>query len=757
MLTTLQIIDLSLYLLVAALYIPVIVNAMRGMEGHQVVHYLLGLYALVGLLLGVGEALWRAELVSITRATFLAYQTYAALLLSVVMLLVVSFFLRRQGWFWLVIAGVLAVILFLVGQNVFGLPKTVWTNGTWSLPRDDLPTVLIVLGWLVFNISAMAAVRSAYRRSKQPLYRNRLLYWLPFFFLIVVNDVFIFIKNPLLGNFLRLAAAWLMGYVVLTHNMPDMRQIMRRVLIYVITTLLIVAFYIAGFTLSQSLFQAVPNFNPLVVGAAIALVLATLFTPLLSLVRRWVDSWLHLEQFDPSRTLQEYGGSVSNILEMQRLASVAVGLIIESLGITRGFLFLVDQDPGQEERKTYFLRAVRSPGERKIKPGILPEASPIVQYLTREQRPLLQYDMDLLPSFRSITRPEREWFNATQSEVYVPIFAKRRWIGLLAFGPKLSGNRYTEQDLVTLSALANQTAVALENARLVENLVRLNQELRQAYHSLDKANRDLERIDRTKSDFISIASHELRTPLTVMRGYTEMLMEDTSLNPDIQTIMKGLHDGTLRLHEIMDSMFDIAQLDTRTLQLNFQPVDVADLVREVCFGLTKQFAERSQTLEIDLPAMPHIKADPNILHKVFFHLVTNAIKFTPDDGKITITGQTLQPGDKEAPEGGVQITVCDTGVGVAPEYSDLIFTKFYQPGELDKHSTSKSRFKGGGAGLGLALAKGIVEAHGGRIWVQSPGYDEVNFPGSKFHVLLPSQKSGKDEGVEMGREIKMTM
>jgi signal transduction histidine kinase len=474
-------------------------------------------------------------------------------------------------------------------------------------------------------------------------------------------------------------------------------------------------------------------------------------------VRRWVDSWLHLEQFDPSRSLQEYGQSISNILEMQRLASVAVGLIIESLGITRGFLFLVDQDPGQDDRKTHFLRAVRSPGERQIKPGILPETSPIAQYLTREQRPLLQYDLDLLPAFRSVTRPEREWFNATQSEVYVPIFAKRRWIGLLAFGPKLSGNRYTDQDLVTLSALANQTAVALENARLVENLVRLNQELRQAYHSLDRANRDLERIDRTKSDFISIASHELRTPLTVMRGYTEMLMEDTSLNPDIQTIMKGLHDGTMRLHEIMDSMFDIAQIDARTLQLNLQAVDVADLVREVCFGLTKQFAERDQSLMIDLPALPHLKADPNTLHKVFLHLVTNAIKFTPNEGKITITGQALQPGSKESPEGGVQITVCDTGVGVAPEYRELIFNKFYQPGELGKHSTGKSRFKGGGAGLGLALAKGIVEAHGGRIWVQSPGYDEIHFPGSKFHVLLPSHKPVKGEELEMGREIKMTL
>lgn len=757
MLNTLQIIDLSLYLLIAAMYLPVIVNAIRGQEGHQTVHYLLGLYALLGLLLGVGEALWRGSLAAISENTFLVYQTYAALILSVVMLLVVSIFLRRQGWPWLVVAGVLVVLLFLAAQNVFGLPTTIWTNGSWSLPRDDLPFYLILLGWVIFLVSAMAAVRAAHRHSKQPLYRNRLTYWLPFFLLIVLNDVFIFVKTPIPGNPLRLASAWLMAYVVMTHNMPDARQIVRRFVIYVITTLLIVAFYIAGFTLSQSLFQAAPSFNPLLVGALIALLLATLFTPLLSLVRRWVDSWLHLEQFDTSRSLQEYGESISNILEMQRLASVAVGLIIETLGITRGFLFLVDQDTGQDERKTHFLRAVRSPGERQIKPCILPESSPIAQYLTREQRPLLQYDLDLLPAFRSVTRPERDWFNATQSEVYVPIFAKRRWIGLLAFGPKLSSNRYTEQDLVTLSALANQTAVALENARLVENLVRLNQELRQAYHSLDKANRDLERIDRTKSDFISIASHELRTPLTVMRGYTEMLMEDTSLNPEIKMMIKGLHDGTMRLHEIMDSMFDIAQIDARMLQLNLQPVDVADLVREVCFGLSKQFTERKQSLTMDLPALPKLKADPNTLHKVFFHLVTNAVKYTPNEGKITITGQALQPGSKESPEGGVQITVCDTGVGVAPEYRELIFTKFYQPGELGKHSTSKSRFKGGGAGLGLALAKGIVEAHGGRIWVQSPGYDEVHFPGSKFHVLLPSHKPAKGEQLEMGREIQMTL
>jgi sigma-B regulation protein RsbU (phosphoserine phosphatase) len=300
---------------------------------------------------------------------------------------------------------------------------------------------------------------------------------------------------PFPGSPVRLTAAVLAVFIIVTHDPPDLRDVARRVVTYIITTLVIVGFYVAGFTASQTAFNALPRYSPLLVGAGIALLLAIIFTPLLSVVQRWVNRWLNIQEYHPSKTLHAYSEQISNILDMQRLANVAVGLIIEAMDITRGFLFLVDSETPPEGQKSYRLRAVRNEGERQIRILSLPNDHPVVRQLTMEMRPLLQYDLDLLPAFRPVSQAEREWFNNLEAEVYLPIFSKREWIGMLALGAKISGNRYTAEDLVTLSALANQTAVALENARLVENLVQLNTELRQAYRDLDKANRDLERLD----------------------------------------------------------------------------------------------------------------------------------------------------------------------------------------------------------------------------------------------------------------------
>ena len=717
---------------------------------------ILGIYVAVAMLLELGEGFWRGgQLYIASNQIAIDFQTYGALTLAFILTLAIVSFIRRDistwlgiGFFWLL--GFVAIV-----PNIFGIGEVLWKTGLFTLTRERLAPTWATLGWLIFILGGFLSVRSAHRNSRQPLLRNRLNYWTPVFLLIILNDVLILAGIPMPGNPLRLAAAALATFIIVTHDPPDLKQVAQRVVTYIITTIVIVGFYLAGFTASQTVFKALPNYNPLLVGAGIALLLSFIFTPLLSLVRRWVNRWFNIQEYHPSKTLHAYSEQISNILDMQRLANVAVGLIIEAMDITRGFLFLIDSEVNLDGGKCYQLRAVRNPGERQIKVLTLTNDHTIVRQLTGEMRPLLQYDLDLLPSFRSVSDEEREWFNNLEAEVYLPIFSKREWIGMLALGSKISGNRYSDEDLVTLSALANQTAVALENARLVENLVQLNTELRQAYRDLDKANRDLERLDQTKSDFISIASHELRTPLTTMIGYTEMLIEDQTLPPNAHQMLKGISKGTKRLHEIVDSMFDIAQIDTRTLQLHLVPVDTAMLVKEVSENLQNSLKERNQMLVINIPPLPLAKADPHLLKKLFLHLLTNAIKFTPNDGRITIAARALPPHNAELPHGGIEYVVSDTGVGVDPASREIIFSKFYQPGELAKHSTSKTRFKGSGAGLGLALSKGIVEAHGGRIWVESTGYDEVNFPGSKFHVVLPLSSQTSEEEKVLGTELKL--
>jgi signal transduction histidine kinase len=740
-------------LLLGALYLPVIFfAAQRRDDGQGISIWLVAVFALLAMVLTVSEAIWRNGGISKSGiAALQEFHIYISLTLITVLMLAFQTFLRRETWWiWLGLWAFWMLGLALILTNAFNLPDTLWTNGSISLQRTRLGPAWTILGWLVFSISLIIAIANATREAQQQLFRNRLHYWWPTISLLFINDVLLFSNILIAGQPIRLGVAVLTAYVVGTHHVPDLKQIMRRILAYVVIAFAIVGFYIAGFLLLQAVFKTI---NPLFAGASVSLLLTLVFSPLLGLVSRVVNNLTKGDQYDASRTVHQYSESISNILDMDRLASIAVGIILEAMQIERGFLFLVDSDRQADGHKIYRLSFARSPEERQMIAVELDENGTIASYLIREQRPLLQYDLDLLPAYRSASAFERDWFSQLRAEVYIPIFAKKQWIGLLAFGPKLSGNRYTKEDLITLSSHASQTAVALENARLVDNLMRLNNELRQARRALEKNNRDLERIDQAKSDFISIASHELRTPLTVIKGYSEMLIEDTSLDSNFKSMMEKIHDGTIRLHEVMDSMFDIAQIDARSLKPHLQPVELGQLIQEVCIEQANTIKERKQSLTMELPDLPHVKSDPNLLRKLFHHIIRNAVKFTPNDGKITITGHSV-PSIIDLPNGAVEIIISDTGVGVDPNFREIIFTKFYQPGELGKHSTSKTRFKGGGAGLGLALAKGIVEAHGGRIYVESPGYDEINFPGSQFHVILPLSKLEDGEEQKVSGPIK---
>jgi signal transduction histidine kinase len=164
-------------------------------------------------------------------------------------------------------------------------------------------------------------------------------------------------------------------------------------------------------------------------------------------------------------------------------------------------------------------------------------------------------------------------------------------------------------------------------------------------------------------------------------------------------------------------------------------VRIDALIMKVQKTFQSALFERRLTLTFDgLAALPSIQADPDQLQKVLYHLVMNAIKYTPNGGGITASGRKVE-GQDGAEE--VEVVISDTGIGIDPKDRERIFEKFYQTGEIELHSSGKTSFKGGGPGLGLAIARGIVEAHGGRMWVESPCHDEVTNPGSRFFVRLP--------------------
>jgi signal transduction histidine kinase len=316
-----------------------------------------------------------------------------------------------------------------------------------------------------------------------------------------------------------------------------------------------------------------------------------------------------------------------------------------------------------------------------------------------------------------------------EEEPYHVSFLINRMIGLTIQVTRDSLNKQEALDL-----LASVIPIYTYGLEVV---ARYEMETRVAHISseMDKVQKQLQRVDKSKSAFISVAAHELKTPITLIEGYASM-MEDllrAGKGVDLDSLLAGMTTGIDRLRAIVDDMIDVSMIDNALLKLNFQPMQIGQMLEALQLeveGITKY---RKLTMDIKSfnGSRQWIYVDHSRLMQAIRNVINNAIKFTPDGGTITIDGRTLP--------GFIEITISDTGIGISHEDQAIIFEKFGQLGRVDLHSSGKTKFKGGGPGLGLPIARGILEAHNGSIWVESPGYDEKLCPGSTFHILVPAR------------------
>ncbi len=299
--------------------------------------------------------------------------------------------------------------------------------------------------------------------------------------------------------------------------------------------------------------------------------------------------------------------------------------------------------------------------------------------------------------------------------------------------------------------------VGKNGKRFVQIIIRDATQEEEIRQRLERAARELERLNQMKNSFLGLASHELKTPLTIIMGYVELLQHEigAQLDAGAQKMLHHIGQASERLAVIVRDMVDVSMLDNRTMQLMSQEVSVNDLVQSAVAQAQEALHNRHQRLHLHLAdKLPKARCDRERIVQALGNVLGNAIKFTPDYGQIRIGSRlVMRPRLPEkfaaaesyevCPLGEdlfpyVEITVIDSGIGIALNEQESIFEKFYEVGDVKEHSSGKISFKSRGAGLGLTIVRGIVGMHGGAVWAESPGYDPEHYPGSTFFILLPA-------------------
>ena len=303
---------------------------------------------------------------------------------------------------------------------------------------------------------------------------------------------------------------------------------------------------------------------------------------------------------------------------------------------------------------------------------------------------------------------------------------------------------------------ATNSVVVSKSKRLIQIVIHDATKEEEIRQNLERTATEMERLNQMKNSFLGLASHELKTPLTIIMGYVELLLSEREepFDEDTLGLIRHISRASDRLSEIVRDMVDVSMIDGQTIDLISQDVDVNILVQRSVDKAEPHVKQREQNLKLELSSdLPLVKCDVDRMIQALGNILGNSIKFTPDRGTIIIQTKlvhTPRKAEKFA-SGGidgacslsngqipyVEISICDKGVGIAESEQEAVFDKFHEVGDVAEHSSGKVSFQSRGAGLGLSIVKGIVDLHGGAVWVESPGHDPDRMPGSTFYILLP--------------------
>ncbi|MBW2987457.1 GAF domain-containing protein, partial [Candidatus Woesearchaeota archaeon] len=415
-----------------------------------------------------------------------------------------------------------------------------------------------------------------------------------------------------------------------------------------------------------------------------------------------------IEDQELSKTLEELETirTISNVMhtdiDLKNLLELILKSIQNSVGVDRVRLYLLDNSGLKMEG----VIGIGSPNMSKIHIDV--NKDEIVQKIFKTKKANIYRYYGNQAVNKILEKDENSPFAA------VPLMVKNKVIGILTADNIYSNKIITKQNLRSLTMFANTSAVAIENARLVDSM---DHQVKERTRKLTEANDQLTKMDKQKDEFMSYVSHELRTPLTSLIGYSKLLLSGAIPEDQHKESIRIINTEATRLKLMIDDYLDLAKMEAGKIQMNKEPTDIISLIKEVLLIMTPLAQEKGLKVDFNYDDVNAVNIDSGKIKQALYNLVGNAIKFT-NEGGIKLR---LKEKDSE-----VQIDVVDNGVGIAKEDYDKVFDKFKQI----HHNIGQSK----GSGLGMPITKQIIESHSGKIWLDSePG------KGTTFSFTLPKK------------------
>ncbi len=620
--------------------------------------------------------------------------------------------LRKLAW-W---ETTLWLLLFLAGGVISATPLVVRTaeraNSTWNLPPGPLYGVFLVAIIVLFVLAAITfGIR--YRRAiGEPSVRGQIRFItggavVTFVLSVLTNVVIPVLTNSWsisrFGPGITIILVASVGYAIVKHHLFDIRLIVARAAAYTVLLVVMASGYASLlFGVSTWLFpNSQVSSSLLIVHAGLALVMAFTFQPLRLFLENVTVRFFFRDRYESEDVINAVGKILVGEIDLDRMLREVLKTVCEQVHIVHGQFYIFNQ--GKIYKVAHF--------------GPLPPRIPVVPELRQLRATMVVAD-------ELSSGEAKRVMESHGIRVSMHLRTKDEFIGFLILGDKLSGDIYSQQDLRLLTTLSSELAIAIQNAKSYAEIARFNltlqEKIAQATKRLRTANANLKSLDVAKDEFISMASHQLRTPLTTIKGYLSMILEgDTGkITNQQREFLNYSFDGSQRMVGLISDLLNVSRLAAGRFMIERADTDLVAVSADEVRQLQTHADAKNLKLVFEPPKQPFpiLQLDENKTRQVMMNFIDNAIYYTKE-GSVRVS--------LEKSRDTVRFLVKDSGIGVPKIAQKKLFTKFFR-------AENAQITRPDGTGLGLYLAKRVVEDQGGQII-----FSTVEGKGSTFGFEMP--------------------